>query len=233
MADKVIRTIGVLTSGGDAPGMNAAIRAVVRTALGKGLRVRGIRKGYQGLLDEDIIDLTARDVSDTIQRGGTFLQTARCSEMRTKEGQQEAAAICKKYEIDGLVVIGGDGSFAGAQKLSHYGINTVGIPGTIDLDIACTEYTIGFDTAVNTAMEAIDKVRDTSTSHERCSIIEVMGRDAGYLALWCGIANGAERILCRKNTTMMKRKSLQTFRSAESAGRRITSSSMQKVLVTL
>jgi 6-phosphofructokinase 1 len=195
MADKTIRTIGVLTSGGDAPGMNAAIRAVVRTALGKGLRVRGIRKGYQGLLDEDIIDLTARDVSDTIQRGGTFLQTARCSEMRTKEGQQEAAAICKKYEIDGLVVIGGDGSFAGAQKLSHYGINTVGIPGTIDLDIACTEYTIGFDTAVNTAMEAIDKVRDTSTSHERCSIIEVMGRDAGYLALWCGIANGAERIL--------------------------------------
>ena len=195
MADKTIRTIGVLTSGGDAPGMNAAIRAVVRTALGKGLRVRGIRKGYQGLLDEDIIDLTARDVSDTIQRGGTFLQTARCSEMRTKEGQQEAAAICKKYEIDGLVVIGGDGSFAGAQKLSHYGINTVGIPGTIDLDIACTEYTIGFDTAVNTAMEAIDKVRDTSTSHERCSIIEVMGRDAGYLALWCGIANGAEDIL--------------------------------------
>ena len=127
----------VLTSGGDAPGMNAAIRAVVRTALGKGLRVRGIRKGYQGLLDEDIIDLTARDVSDTIQRGGTFLQTARCSEMRTKEGQQEAAAICKKYEIDGLVVIGGDGSFAGAQKLSHYGINTVGIPGTIDLDKMC------------------------------------------------------------------------------------------------
>ena len=195
MADKTIRTIGVLTSGGDAPGMNAAIRAVVRTALGKGLRVRGIRKGYQGLLDEDIIDLTARDVSDTIQRGGTFLQTARCSEMRTKEGQQEAAAICKKYEIDGLVVIGGDGSFAGAQKLSHYGINTVGIPGTIDLDIACTEYTIGFDTAINTAMEAIDKVRDTSSSHERCSIIEVMGRNAGYIALWTGVANGAEDIL--------------------------------------
>ena len=195
MADKTIRTIGVLTSGGDAPGMNAAIRAVVRTALGKGLRVRGIRKGYQGLLDEDIIDLTARDVSDTIQRGGTFLQTARCSEMRTKEGQQEAAAICKKYEIDGLVVIGGDGSFAGAQKLSHYGINTVGIPGTIDLDIACTEYTIGFDTAVNTAMQAIDKIRDSSTSHERCSIIEVMGRNAGYIALWCGIASGAEDIL--------------------------------------
>lgn len=195
MAEKRIRTIGVLTSGGDAPGMNAAIRAVVRTAIGRGVRVRGIRRGYQGLLDEEIIDLSARDVSDTIQRGGTILQTARCKEMQTEEGQQKAAAICKKYGIDGLVVIGGDGSFAGAQRLSHYGVNTVGIPGTIDLDIDCTEYTIGFDTAVNTAMEAIDKVRDTSTSHERCSIIEVMGRDAGYLALWCGIANGAERIL--------------------------------------
>ena len=173
MAEKVIRTIGVLTSGGDAPGMNAAIRAVVRTALGKGLKVRGIRRGYSGLLNEEIIDLSARDVSDTIQRGGTILLTARCEEMRTPEGQQKAAAICKKYGIDGLVVIGGDGSFKGAQKLSDF----------------------GFDTAVNTAMEAIDKVRDTSTSHERCSIIEVMGRDAGYLALWCGIANGAEKIL--------------------------------------
>ena len=192
---KRIRIIGVLTSGGDAPGMNAAIRSVVRTALGKGLRVRGIRRGYQGLMEEEIIDLSARDVSDTIQRGGTILQTARCKEMRTEEGQQKAAAICKKYGIEGLVVIGGDGSFAGAQKLAKLGINTIGIPGTIDLDIDCTEYTIGFDTAVNTAMEAIDKVRDTSTSHQRCSIVEVMGRDAGYLALWCGIANGAEEIL--------------------------------------
>ena len=192
---KRIRTIGVLTSGGDAPGMNAAIRSVVRTALAKGLRVRGIRRGYQGLMEEEIIDLSARDVSDTIQRGGTILQTARCKEMRTEEGQQKAAAICKKYGIEGLVVIGGDGSFAGAQKLAKLGINTIGIPGTIDLDIDCTEYTIGFDTAVNTAMEAIDKVRDTSTSHQRCSIVEVMGRDAGYLALWCGIANGAEEIL--------------------------------------
>ena len=190
-----IRTIGILTSGGDAPGMNAAIRAVTRTALSKGLKGRGIRRGYHGHLKEEIIDLSARDVSDTIQRGGTILQTARCQAMRTEEGQQKAAAICKKYGIDGLVVIGGDGSFAGAQKLSHLGVNTIGLPGTIDLDIACTDYTIGFDTAVNTAMEAIDKVRDTSTSHERCSIIEVMGRDAGYLALWCGIANGAERIL--------------------------------------
>lgn len=190
-----VRTIGVLTSGGDAPGMNAAIRAVVRTALYKGIKVRGIRRGYHGLLKEEIIDLSARDVSDTIQRGGTILQTARCQTMRTEEGQQKAAAICKKYGIDGLVVIGGDGSFAGAQKLANLGVKTIGLPGTIDLDIACTDYTIGFDTAVNTAMEAIDKVRDTSTSHERCSIIEVMGRGAGYLALWCGIANGAERIL--------------------------------------
>ena len=195
MAERIIRTIGVLTSGGDAPGMNAAIRAVVRTALGKGVKVRGIRKGYKGLLNEEIIDLDAGDVSDIIQRGGTILQTARCKEMITEEGQQKAAAICKKYGIDGLVVIGGDGSFAGAQKLANLGVNTIGIPGTIDLDIACTDYTIGFDTAVNTAMEAIDKVRDTSTSHERCSVIEVMGRDAGYLALWCGIANGAEKIL--------------------------------------
>ena len=192
---KEIRTIGVLTSGGDAPGMNAAIRAVTRTALAKGIKVRGIRRGFHGLLREEIIDLSAGDVSDTIQRGGTILQTARCKQMRTEEGQQKAAAICKKYGIDGLVVIGGDGSFAGAQKLSQLGVNTIGLPATIDLDIACTDYTIGFDTAVNTAMEAIDKVRDTSTSHERCSIIEVMGRDAGYLALWCGIANGAEKIL--------------------------------------
>ena len=152
MAENKVKTIGVLTSGGDAPGMNAAIRAVVRTALGKGLKVRGIRRGYSGLLNEEIIDLSARDVSDTIQRGGTILLTARCEEMRTPEGQQKAAAICKKYGIDGLVVIGGDGSFKGAQKLSDFGVNTIGLPGTIDLDIACTEYTIGFDTAVNTAM---------------------------------------------------------------------------------
>ncbi|MBQ8558383.1 MAG: 6-phosphofructokinase [Tyzzerella sp.] len=190
-----IKTIGVLTSGGDAPGMNAAIRAVVRTALAKGLNVWGIRRGYHGLLREELIPMTGRDVADTIQRGGTILQTARSQQMRTEEGQLKAAGVLKKYGIQGLVVIGGDGSFAGAQKLSQYGINVIGVPGTIDLDIACTEYTIGFDTAANTAMEAIDKIRDTSTSHERCSIVEVMGRDAGYLALWCGIANGAEHIL--------------------------------------
>ena len=192
---KEINTIGVLTSGGDAPGMNAAIRAVVRGALSKGKTVKGIYKGYNGLLNEEIKELTARDVSDTISKGGTVLYTARCAEFRTEEGQKRGAEVCKKHGIDGLVVIGGDGSFAGAQKLANLGINTVGVPGTIDLDIACTEYTIGFDTAVNTAMEAIDKVRDTSTSHERCSIIEVMGRNAGYIALWCGIANGAEDIL--------------------------------------
>lgn len=193
--EDTVRTIGVLTSGGDSPGMNAAVRAVVRTALAKGLRVRGIRRGYHGLLKEEIIDMNGGDVSETISRGGTILQTARCQMMRTEEGQQTAAAICKKYGIDGLVVIGGDGSFAGAQKLANLGVKTIGIPATIDLDISCTDYTIGFDTAVNTAVEAIDKIRDTSTSHERCSIIEVMGRDAGYLALWCGISNGAEQIL--------------------------------------
>ena len=169
---KEIKTIGVLTSGGDAPGMNAAIRAVVRTALNKGLKVKGIQKGYNGLLNDEIIDMDKRSVADIIQRGGTVLYTARCMEFMTEEGQKR-----------------------GAQKLAAQGINTIGLPGTIDLDIACTDYTIGFDTAVNTAMEAIDKIRDTSTSHERCSIIEVMGRNAGYIALWCGIANGAEDIL--------------------------------------
>ena len=192
---KEIKTIGVLTSGGDAPGMNAAIRAVVRTAIARGLKVKGIKKGYQGLLNEEIIDMEAKHVSDIIQRGGTVLGTARCLEFKTPEGQKKGAEICKKHGIDGIVVIGGDGSYRGAQKLSQLGINTIGLPGTIDLDIACTEYTIGFDTAVNTAMQAIDKVKDTSSSHERCSIIEVMGRNAGYIALWCGIANGAEDIL--------------------------------------
>ena len=194
MASKV-KTIGVLTSGGDAPGMNAAIRAVVRTAINKGIKVKGIMRGYAGLLQEEIADMESTSVSEIINRGGTILYTARCMEFMTPEGQQRGAEICKKHGIDGMVVIGGDGSFRGAGKLSTLGVNTIGLPGTIDLDIACTDYTIGFDTAVNTAMEAIDKVRDTSTSHERCSIIEVMGRRAGYIALWCGIANGAEDIL--------------------------------------
>ena len=192
---KEVKTIGVLTSGGDAPGMNAAIRAVVRTAINKGMKVKGIMRGYAGLLQEEIVDMDGTSVADTIGRGGTILYTARCPEFMTEEGQKRGAEICRKHNIDGLVVIGGDGSYRGAGKLSALGINTVGLPGTIDLDIACTDYTIGFDTAINTAKEAIDKVRDTSTSHERCSIIEVMGRHAGYIALWCGIANGAEDIL--------------------------------------
>ncbi len=192
---KQIKTIGVLTSGGDAPGMNAAIRAVVRKSLANGLKVKGIKKGYQGLLNEEIIDMDRRSVSDIIQRGGTILGTARCMEFTTPEGQAKGAEMCRKHGIDGMVVIGGDGSYRGAQKLSAQGINTVGIPGTIDLDIACTDYTIGFDTAINTAMDAIDKIRDTSSSHERVSIVEVMGRHAGYIALWCAIANGADDIL--------------------------------------
>lgn len=192
---KEIKTIAVLTSGGDAPGMNAAIRAVVRTALFRGLKVKGIKRGYNGLLNEEIIDMEARNVSDILQRGGTVLGTARCLEFKEPEYQKKGAAICRKHGIDGIVVIGGDGSYRGAQALSRQGINTVGLPGTIDLDIACTDYTIGFDTAVNTAMQAIDKVKDTSSSHERCSIIEVMGRNAGYIALWCSIANGAEDVL--------------------------------------
>ncbi len=191
---KEVKTIGVLTSGGDAPGMNAVTRAVVRTALAKGMRVMGIRKGFAGLITGDIFEMDARSVSDTIQRGGTILHTARCPEFINKEVQERGAEMCRVFGIDGVVVIGGDGSFQGAEKLANLGINTIGIPGTIDLDIACTDYTIGFDTAVNTAMEAIDKIRDTSTSHERCSIVEVMGRNAGYIALWCGIVNGAEYI---------------------------------------
>ena len=194
-----INTIGVLTSGGDAPGMNAAIRAVVREAIANGKRVMGIKRGYAGLLQEEIYEMHTTDVSDIIQRGGTILQTARCKEFTTAEGQKKGAELCRQHGIDGMIVIGGDGSFAGAQKLAGLGINTIGVPGTIDLDIACTDYTIGFDTAVNTAMDAIDKVRDTASSHERCSIIEVMGRNAGYIALWCGIANGAEDVLLPEN----------------------------------
>lgn len=192
---KELKTIGVLTSGGDAPGMNAAIRSVVRTAIAKGINVKGIMKGYQGLLNEEIKDMDSLSVADIISRGGTILYTARCLKFLKEEWQQRGAEICKKHGIQGLVVIGGDGSFKGAQALSRQGINTIGVPGTIDLDIACTDYTIGFDTAINTAIDAIDKIRDTSTSHERCSIIEVMGRNAGFIALWCGIATGAENIL--------------------------------------
>ena len=190
-----VQTIGILTSGGDAPGMNAALRAVARTAWARGIDVKGIYRGYSGLLNDEIFDMQKEFTCDIISRGGTALFTARCEEFKQLEYQEKAAEILRSHNIDGLVVIGGDGSFRGAQKLSAQGINTVALPGTIDLDIACTEYTIGFDTAVNTAMQAIDKIRDSSTSHERCSIIEVMGRNAGYIALWCGIASGAEDIL--------------------------------------
>ena len=216
---KNINTIGVLTSGGDAPGMNAAIRAVVRQALYKGKKVKGIKRGYAGLLDEEIIDMDAKSVSDTISRGGTILQTARCLEFVTPERQQKGAEICKKHGIDAIVVIGGDGSFKGAQKLAALGINTIGLPGTIDLDIACTEYTIGFDTACNTAMEAIDKVRDTSTSHERCSIVEVMGRGAGYIALWCGLANGAEEVLLPEKYDYDEQRLIEQITDARARGK--------------
>ena len=190
-----MKTIGVLTSGGDAPGMNAAVRAVVRTAIALGMNVKGIRRGYNGLIEGDIIDLDARSVSDVINRGGTMLYTARSPRFKTEQGIKEAIANCKKHGIEGIVVIGGDGSYRGARDLSERGIPCVGIPGTIDNDIASTEYTIGFDTAMNTAMEMVDKIRDTAQSHDRCSVVEVMGRHAGYIALQTGIAVGATAIM--------------------------------------
>ena len=190
-----IKTIGVLTSGGDAPGMNPAIRAVVRAAIFNGFNVKGIRHGYNGLINDDIFDMNLRSVSEIIHRGGTMLYTARSLEFQTLEGQLKAVENCKKHGIDALVVIGGDGTFRGAQAISRHGIRTIGIPGTIDNDIACSDYTIGFDTALNTAMEMIDKLRDTTQSHERCSVVEVMGRHAGYIAVNTGIATGALCVL--------------------------------------
>lgn len=186
------KTIGVLTSGGDAPGMNAAVRAVTRAALNKGMKVLGIRRGYNGLINGDIIEMTARTVSGIIQRGGTMLYTARCHEFKTEEGVLKAKAMCEKLGLDGIVVIGGDGSFRGAADLSAHGIPCIGLPGTIDNDIACTEYTIGYDTAMNTAMEMVDKLKDTTQSHDRCSVVEVMGRRAGYIAVNVAAAVGAE-----------------------------------------
>ena len=188
-------TIGVLTSGGDAPGMNAAIRAVVRSTIFHGSEAVGIYRGYSGLLNREFKRLGARDVSEILFRGGTMLQTARCREFYEKSGPEKGAQILREEGIDALVVIGGDGSYRGARELSHLGIPVIGIPGTIDLDVASTEYSIGFDTAVNTAMEAIDRIKDSSAAHERCSVVEVMGRNAGYLALHCGIACGAEMVL--------------------------------------
>ena len=190
-----MKTIGVLTSGGDAPGMNAAIRAVVRTAISLGMNVKGVIRGYNGLIDGDVIDLDARSVSDVINRGGTMLYTARSPRFKEEEGVLAAVETCKKLGIEGLVVIGGDGSFRGARDLSEHGIPCIGVPGTIDNDITSTDYTIGFDTAMNTVMEMVDKLRDTSQSHDRCSVVEVMGRRAGHIALQTGIAVGATAIL--------------------------------------
>jgi len=191
-----MRTIGVLTSGGDAPGMNAAIRAVVRTGIANGLRVMGIQRGYSGLMNGEIFEMTRSSVSDIIQRGGTILKSARSAEFRTPEGRKKAFNVLKVFGIEGLVVIGGDGSFTGAKLLSdEWDIKTVGIPGTIDNDLAYTDYTIGFDTAVNTVLDAINKLRDTSTSHERVSVVEVMGRHCGDIALYAGLAGGAESII--------------------------------------
>ena len=190
-----MKTIAILTSGGDAPGMNSAIRSATRTALNLGMNVIGINRGYNGLLNGDIIELNSNSVSSIIQRGGTMLYTARCKEFYKQEGIIKAVENAKKIGIDGLIVIGGDGSFQGAIKLCEAGLPTVGIPGTIDNDIECTDYTIGFDTACNIAVEAIDRLRDTARSHEKCSIIEVMGRNAGFLALNVGLAVGAANVI--------------------------------------
>ena len=194
----MIKKIGVLTSGGDAPGMNAAVRAVVRTALSKGMDVYGVRRGYVGLINGDIFQMDERSVSDIIHTGGTVLYTARCPEFRTQEGVAKAKAKCDELGIEGLVVIGGDGSFRGAADLSAMGVLCIGIPGTIDNDISCTDYTIGFDTAMNTAMELVDKLRDTSQSHDRISVVEVMGRGAGHIAVNTGIACGATDIITKE-----------------------------------
>lgn len=193
--NKNVRTIGVLTSGGDAPGMNAAIRAVVRTCCYHGIKVLGVKRGYNGLITGDFVEMTARSVSETLQRGGTILQTARCLEFKEPEGVKKAVDIAKVFGIDGLIVIGGDGSFRGAKDLCAAGLPTVALPGTIDNDITCSEYTVGYDTCLNTVVEAVDKLRDTATSHERCSVVEVMGRNAGYIAINAGIACGAEVVL--------------------------------------
>lgn len=191
----MIKKIGILTSGGDAPGMNAAVRAVTRAAIRKGMQVYGIRRGYNGLINGDVFEMNERSVSDIIQRGGTMLYTARCPEFRTEEGVEKAKAKCEELGLEGIVVIGGDGSFRGARCLTNAGINCIGVPGTIDNDIACSEYTVGFDTAMNTAIQMVDRIRDTAQSHDRCSVVEVMGRRCGDIALQTGIATGATAIL--------------------------------------
>ena len=215
-----IKTIGVLTSGGDAPGMNAAIRSVVRSALAAGINVKGIMRGYNGLIEGEIIDMNLRSVSEIIHRGGTVLYTARSPLFKTEEGVKKAVENCKKFGIDGIVVIGGDGSFRGARDLSLHGIPCVGVPGTIDNDISSTEYTIGFDTAMNTAMEMIDKLRDTTQSHERCSVIEVMGRHAGWIALQTGISVGSTAILVPEVEFDLQKDIIDKINKTKTTGKR-------------
>ena len=217
---KEVKTIGVLTSGGDAPGMNAAVRAVVRTALGHGMRVIGIQRGFNGLLNGETYEMNLRSVSEIIHRGGTVLYTARCLEFKTEEGQKKGAEMCQKLGIDALVVIGGDGSFRGAKALANLGIPCIGIPGTIDNDIACSEYTIGYDTAMNTAVEMVDKLRDTTQSHDRCSVVEVMGRNAGYIALNVGIATGAIATLIPERPYDLERDILERMQFTQKTGKK-------------
>ncbi|MDO4618083.1 MAG: 6-phosphofructokinase [Clostridia bacterium] len=218
--NKDIRKIGVLTSGGDAPGMNAAVRAVVRTGNYYGIEVYGIMNGYAGLLAGDMHVMGARSVSDTLQKGGTILKTARCLEFKTPEGIKKGVQVAKNFGLDGLVVVGGDGSFRGAGELSRNGLATIAIPGTIDNDIGCSEYTIGYDTCLNTVIEAVDKIRDTSSSHARCAVIEVMGRGAGYIALNAGIACGAEVILVPEKEYDFDKDVLTPILEGKSRGRR-------------
>ncbi len=213
-----MKKIGVLTSGGDGPGMNAAVRAVTRAALSKGMEVVGIQKGYVGLLNREFVDMTARSVSGIIQRGGTCLYTARCPEFRNMEGVLKGKEVCEEIGIEGLVVIGGDGSFRGAGDLSSVGIPCIGIPGTIDNDIQCTEYTIGYDTAMNTAMEMIDKLRDTTQSHARCSVVEVMGRRAGFIAVNVAMAVGAEAALTLERPYDLDKIAAKMIRTRDSKG---------------
>ena len=212
-----IRRIGVLTSGGDAPGMNPCVRSVVRTALHHGLEVYGIRRGWHGLISGDVIKLDEKSVSRIINRGGTVLYTARSKEFMTEEGQRKAASTCKFLGLDSVIAIGGDGTFRGAQALSKYGVNVIGIPATIDNDIGCTNYCLGFDTAANTAIECIDKLRDTMQSHERCSVVEVMGRHAGYLAMYVGLAVGATAVLVPENP-IANEELIETIRRARLNG---------------
>ena len=215
-----MKKIGVLTSGGDAPGMNAVIRAVTRAAIAKGMEVVGVRRGYNGLINGDIVPLDARSVSDIIQRGGTMLYTARCAEFRYEEGLQKAKRTCEEQGIEGLVVVGGDGSFRGAADLSARGILSIGVPGTIDNDISMTEYTIGYDTAMNTAMEMIDRIRDTTESHDRCSVVEVMGRRCGDIALNTGIAVGAIATLVPEVKYDFEKDVIERIRYAQKTGKR-------------